>query len=348
MVWVFGYHLMLLPSLLRHMHPRAAIGYFQQVRIAMHWVRVWRLPHQTAVRRLPFRRASCFDSCRAAKPSSMVCWLAMWWASTSSTTPRTFVAAAPSCWGSSPRLLVSSKLPYVGVLCPWYHLTADGLVRRYRGSTTGLCVCPMGISPHDYVKAVETDEVAKLVAGLRETYEGMTMILGVDKLDDANGLVMKLQTFDRLLKLRPALRNKVVLVQVTSQPAGVTGPRARMVAGLQSRIHAMIGRLNGKYSRVARRPPAVHMHTAKLSFNDMCALYAVADIVLVTPVCAGMNPVRRARGTWRRWWPLIELLAPVCRFPWSMWRAETLCASQRASSCRSSRHPHPSCRDHDS
>lgn len=42
------------------------------------------------------------------------------------------------------------------------------------------------------------------------------MLLGVDKLDDANGLVMKLQTFDRLLKSRPALRNRVVLIQVRS------------------------------------------------------------------------------------------------------------------------------------
>ena len=42
----------------------------------------------------------------------------------------------------------------------------------------------------------------------------MTVLLGVDKLDDANGLVMKLQTFDRMLKARPALRNRVVLIQV--------------------------------------------------------------------------------------------------------------------------------------
>ena len=41
----------------------------------------------------------------------------------------------------------------------------------------------------------------------------MTVLLGVDKLDDANGLVMKLQTFDRMLKARPALRNRVVLIQ---------------------------------------------------------------------------------------------------------------------------------------
>ena len=30
-VWVFGYHLMLVPSLLRHMLPKAAIGFYLQV-----------------------------------------------------------------------------------------------------------------------------------------------------------------------------------------------------------------------------------------------------------------------------------------------------------------------------
>ena len=73
-----------------------------------------------------------------------------------------------------------------------------------------------------------------------------------------------------------------------------------MVKGLQARIHAMIGRLNGKYSRLSSLSPAVHIST-RLPFEDLCALYALADIALVTPVCSGINPVGQPRWLLGGW-----------------------------------------------
>ena len=171
---------------------------------------------------------------------------------------------------------------------------------RYNGSMTQLCVCPMGIEPRECAITVSTEAVQRRILELRDTYQDKIVIIGVDKLDDANGLVMKLRTLNRLLQLRPNLRKRVVLVQVTSAPTGVTGPRSRMISGLQARINTMIGRLNGKFSRVARMPPAVHVSKA-LQFEELCAMYVSGAVVLsVWCVVCGVCGLCATRQGWRQ------------------------------------------------
>ena len=112
----------------------------------------------------------------------------------------------------------------------------------------------------------------------------------MDKLDDANGLQVKLQTFERLLTTHPGLTDRVVLVQVTSCPIGVTGMRERMIHAFRNHVQMQAVRLNSRLSRVSTVTPVVHI-TKPMSFGELCALYCVADVALVTPIRGGVNPV---------------------------------------------------------
>ncbi len=52
-----------------------------------------------------------------------------------------------------------------------------------------------------------------------------------------------------------------------------------------------IGQLNGKYATLLNSP--IHFIHGSIPFVDLCALYALADIALVTPLIDGMNLVAK-------------------------------------------------------
>ncbi len=50
-----------------------------------------------------------------------------------------------------------------------------------------------------------------------------------------------------------------------------------------------MGRINGEFGRLGH--PAIHYQHHNLPKEDLCALYAAADVMLVTPLRDGMNLV---------------------------------------------------------
>lgn len=57
-------------------------------------------------------------------------------------------------------------------------------------------------------------------------------------------------------------------------------------------VHEIVGRINGQYGTLTY-VPIYHLDTS-LSFTELCALYAVTDVALVTSLRDGMNLVRGA------------------------------------------------------
>lgn len=62
---------------------------------------------------------------------------------------------------------------------------------------------------------------------------------------------------------------------------------------LQNSVNELVGRINGRYGTVEHMP--IHFLHRSISFDELCALYAVSDACLVTSTRDGMNLVRRAR-----------------------------------------------------
>ena len=78
-------------------------------------------------------------------------------------------------------------------------------------------------------------------------------------------------------------------------------------------MHEVVGRINGHYGTLTHVP--IHHLDRQLAFHELCALYAITDVALVTSLRDGMNLVSyeyvacqadNAGMWWLQWpWPLL-------------------------------------------
>ena len=58
---------------------------------------------------------------------------------------------------------------------------------------------------------------------------------------------------------------------------------------LKANMHELVGRINGRFGTVASVP--IHYLDQSIPFDKMCALYRVADCMVITSIRDGMNLV---------------------------------------------------------
>ena len=59
---------------------------------------------------------------------------------------------------------------------------------------------------------------------------------------------------------------------------------------MRATVNELVGRINGRFGTVDFMP--IHFMHKSLPFDELCALYAVSDVCLVTSTRDGMNLVR--------------------------------------------------------
>ncbi|KAJ5256702.1 hypothetical protein N7478_012806 [Penicillium angulare] len=136
----------------------------------------------------------------------------------------------------------------------------------------------VGIDPNKFTDTLQNPEVKSRIQSLEEKYKGVTIIVGVDRLDYIKGLTQKLKGFDAFLDDHPELRNKVVLIQIAV-------PSREDVKEYQE--------LETELSTLAATPegtPLLYMHRS-VPFTELAALYSIADACLLTSTRDGMNLV---------------------------------------------------------
>jgi trehalose 6-phosphate synthase len=109
-----------------------------------------------------------------------------------------------------------------------------------------------------------------------------TVILAIDDMRPAAGLEQRLAAYESLLAANEVDPDKTILIQVI-RPDTQAGPQSR---ALRARIEQTVGRINGTYGRVGR--PALHYIHRRTGTAERLALYAAADVMLATPLRAGM------------------------------------------------------------
>jgi trehalose 6-phosphate synthase/phosphatase len=72
-------------------------------------------------------------------------------------------------------------------------------------------------------------------------YQGLKVMLGVDRLDIIKGIPQKLLAFEKFLDENPEDRHKVVLIQI-AVPSRLDVPEYQH---LRSQVHEIVGRING-------------------------------------------------------------------------------------------------------
>lgn len=104
---------------------------------------------------------------------------------------------------------------------------------------------PIGIDPEKFVDALETPKVKARVAHLERKFEGVKLIVGVDRLDYIKGVPQKLHALEVFLTEHPEWIGKVVLVQV----AVPSREDVEEYQNLRAVVNELVGRINGKFGK---------------------------------------------------------------------------------------------------
>jgi trehalose 6-phosphate synthase len=147
---------------------------------------------------------------------------------------------------------------------------------------------PISIDLGRFERETATEAARARVDDLRRRVaRGRRVLLGVDRLDYTKGIDLRLQAYADLLTRRPELAAEIVLVQV----AVPSRDRVEQYRRLQERVDAIVGRLNGELGGVSVQP--VNYVRRNLDFEELVAMYQLADVMLVTPLADGMNLVAK-------------------------------------------------------
>ena len=105
-------------------------------------------------------------------------------------------------------------------------------------------------------------------------------------IDYIKGVPQKLHALELFLSQHPEWIGKVVLAQL----AVPSRQDVEEYQNLRATVNELVGRINGRFGTVEFMP--IHFMHKSLPFDELCALYAVSDVCLVSSTRDGMNLVR--------------------------------------------------------
>ncbi|PWN22882.1 Alpha,alpha-trehalose-phosphate synthase [Microstroma glucosiphilum] len=156
---------------------------------------------------------------------------------------------------------------------------------EFEGRYVHVGTFPIGIEPATFHDGLRKDAVVQRLKVLERRFEGVKIIVGVDRLDYIKGVPQKLHALEQFLTDHPEWVGKVVLVQV----AVPSRQDVEEYQNLRATVNEAVGRINGRFGTVESMP--IHFLHRSVSFDELCALYAVSDACLVTSTRDGMNLV---------------------------------------------------------
>lgn len=174
--------------------------------------------------------------------------------------------------------------------------SSNGII-EYEQRVIKVAAYPIGIDYAKFRAQLTTKETKSALKQLQASYAGQKLILSIDRLDYSKGIPERLEAFRLLLENYPKYRGKVKLLMVAVPSR--TGVEAYQQ--LRDEIEKTVSRINGTYGTVDWAP--ISYQFQNLPFSEIVALYAQAQVMLVTPIRDGMNLVakeyvasKKARG----------------------------------------------------
>lgn len=244
-VWIHDYQLALVPELVRAQRPDLTLGFF------------WHIPWPAAefFRTLPWRRA-LVDGLLGADVVGLH-------------VPRYVNALA-------------TALRDLGMT---FEIEGTDLVVPKKGHVCRVIASPVGVDVDVWSALGRDADIQAKARNLREQLSGSRLLLAVDRIDYAKGIVERLEAFERLLERSTEAREHATLVQIAV-------PSRESVSAyreLRERVEATVGRIAGRFGTPTRRP--VHLFARSYDAEDLAAFYLAADVAVVTPLRDGMNLV---------------------------------------------------------
>ena len=164
---------------------------------------------------------------------------------------------------------------------------------------------PMGINYTLYNDTAILPQVQQKAKELKKSFGSHKLILSVDRLDYSKGILHRLKGFALFLEKHPEYKEKVsiALIIVPSRD------NVDRYADLKTKIDEAIGSINGIYSTINWTPVYYFYHS--FDFEELVAMYHIADIALVTPLRDGMNLVAKEYVAAKRDTPGVLILSEM-------------------------------------
>lgn len=171
-------------------------------------------------------------------------------------------------------------------------LRIQGLEQDFGRVTVGdraikVDIFPLGVDINRYSTAHEMPEVKYELEALRQQVGEHKVILTVDRLDFSKGIIQRLNAFEKFLSRHPEWLGRVTLLSLLV-PSRTRVPEYQ---NLKSQVDELIGRINGQLSQPGW-VPITYLYRS-VPFEQLIALYLLADVTLVTPLRDGMNLVAK-------------------------------------------------------
>jgi trehalose 6-phosphate synthase len=116
---------------------------------------------------------------------------------------------------------------------------------EFEGKIVSVGAFPIGIDPEKFTEGLKKPEVQQRIASLEHKFQGVKIIVGVDRLDYIKGVPQKLHALEVFLTEHPEWIGRVVLVQV----AVPSRQDVEEYQNLRAVVNELVGRINGKFGK---------------------------------------------------------------------------------------------------
>jgi trehalose 6-phosphate synthase/phosphatase len=122
---------------------------------------------------------------------------------------------------------------------------------------------------------------------IKKSLYDIKLVISVDRLDYAKGLINKLESFQLFLETYPEYKKKIVFIMLVVPSRDII----TKYSDTKKEIEGLVSRINGTYGTMDWTP-VVYQYKS-LDFKNLVALYLAADVALITPMRDGMNLVAK-------------------------------------------------------
>ena len=156
----------------------------------------------------------------------------------------------------------------------------------YHNHISSLGVFPIGINSGSFERELTQPGYLQTLAEYQSNWKDKRVVLSVERLDYSKGLLRRLEAIETFLASSEN-SSDVVFIFIGVPTRG----EVKEYQELREKIEREIGRINGLYASVQHSP--IHFIHQSIPFTELCALYSIADVALVTPLVDGMNLVAK-------------------------------------------------------
>ena len=157
---------------------------------------------------------------------------------------------------------------------------------RHGGRASVMGVYPIGINAPKFDQELASPRLHAEFAKLKETHAAKQVVLSVERLDYTKGIIERLDAIELFLAGCECVEKVAFVFIAVPSREGVEEYKA-----LREEIEFRVGRMNGRFATLHHTP--VRFIYGSVTFTELCAVYALADVAVVTPLMDGMNLVAK-------------------------------------------------------